>query len=168
MGEPYRILFMSRRNAARSLMAEAVVNRHGKGKFCAVSAGVEPSKDADPIALSVIEQAGYATNALHPKHWREFAGSEAPFLDFVFTLSGAASAAEFPEWPGKPVAAQWLYDDPLAVSGDDWQRRRAYMRILASIERQMRIFMQLPLASLDHLALHKNLQELAKSERESV
>ena len=168
MNRPYRVLFISRRNSARSLMAETIVNRHGKGKFTASSAGIEPSQEADAVALSVLEQAGYSTTDLRPKHWREFAGSEAPTLDFVFTLSATASAEDFPEWPGKPVSAQWLYDDPLAISGDDWQRRRAYMKLLASIERQMRIFMQLPLASLDNLALRTSLHELAKHQGENV
>jgi arsenate reductase (thioredoxin) len=86
MDRPCRVLFISRRNSARSLMAETIVNRHGKGKFIASSAGIEPSQDADPVALSVLEQAGYSTTNLRPKHWRKFAGSAAPILDFVFYL----------------------------------------------------------------------------------
>src|SRR5262245_60327576 len=103
MDRPFGILFLSRRNSARSLMAEAVVSKLGQGKFNAYSAGVEPTAGIDPMAVDVLRQAGYPSEGLHPKHWQEFVGQHAPVLDFIFTLSATAAAHTFPDWPGKPV-----------------------------------------------------------------
>jgi protein-tyrosine-phosphatase len=141
-------------------MAEAVVNRHGNGRFLAYSAAVEPAQEADPFTLQILEQAGYSTQDLRPKHWREFAGPHAPVIDFVFTMSATASREAFPDWPGKPAASHWRYGDPVKAIGEDWQRRREFARTLASVERQMRIFMQLSFDALDRMALQKRLDEL--------
>jgi protein-tyrosine-phosphatase len=105
MEKVYNVLFLSRRNSARSLMAELVLNRHGRGKFCAFSAGVEPSPNVDPIALDVLRQAGYATDGLQPKHWRKLGGRDGPIVDFVFTLSDTAAGETLPEWRGQPATA---------------------------------------------------------------
>jgi arsenate reductase (thioredoxin) len=161
MDRPYHVLFISRRNSARSLMAEAVVNRHGGDNFRAFSAGVEPTDTADAVALEVLEQAGYPTQGLRPKHWSEFGRADAPPFDFVFTLSATASREKFPDWPGKPASAHWRYPDPLQADGDAWQRRREYGRTLQALERQMRIFMQLSFTQLDRIALQSTLDQLA-------
>jgi arsenate reductase len=162
MDRPYHVLFISRRNSARSLMAEAVVNRHGKRKFQAFSAGVQPTETADPVALEVLERAGYPTQGLRPKHWTEYGRADAPPVDFVFTLSATASRETFPDWPGKPASALWYYPDPSQAVGDAWQRRREYGRTLQALERQMRIFMQLSFAQLDRIALQSTLDQLAE------
>ena len=141
-------------------MAEAVVNHLGEGRFSAYSAGVEPASGVDPTARAILEEAGYSTEALQPKHWREFIGTDAPVLDFVFILSNTASRDAFPAWPGSPVASYWCYPDPAGAGGDEWQRRREYVRTLSALERQMRLFMQLPFASLDYMALKKRLDEM--------
>jgi arsenate reductase len=164
MDRPYGMLFISRRNSARSLMAEAVVNRHGKGRFPGFSAGIEPATHVDPMTLEVLQQAGYPTDGLRPKHWREFTQGDAPVFDFVFTLSDTASKETFPDWPGKPAAAHWRYPDPIKVTGDEWQRKREFGRTLSALERQMRIFMQLPLERLDAIALQKHLDDMAREE----
>jgi len=161
MHRPYSVLFISRRNAARSLMAEAVVKRHAHGRFCAFSAAVEPAEDPNPLAIEVLERAGYLTQDLHPKHWREFIGPRAPVFDFVFTMSATASPEAFPEWPGRPASAHWRYADPVKATGEEWERQRQFARTLSSVERHMRIFMQLSVAALDRIALHKSLDELA-------
>ena len=119
MDRPYGVLFISRRNSARSLMAEAVVNHLGKGRFRAYSAGVEPPGEIDPLAVRAMQTAGYPTEGLLPKHWRLFTGPDAPVLDFVFTLSDTASRDAFPEWPGKPASSHWRYPDPTTAKGDD-------------------------------------------------
>ena len=159
------MLFISRRNSARSLMAEAVVNRLGGGRlgggrFRAYSAAVEPAEVADPLALEVLQEAGYQTDGLWPKHWRDFTGPEAPVLDFVFTLSNTASREVFPDWPGKPVSSHWHYPDPVAVKGDEWEKRHEHGETLSALERQMRAFMLLSFASLDRIALKKRLDEM--------
>lgn len=143
MDRPYGVLFVSRRNSARSLMAEAVVNRHGLRRFRAYSAAVDPVDVIDPLALSVLQQGDYATEGLRPKHWRDFTGPDDPVFDFVFTLSDTASRDAFPEWPGKPVAAHWRYPDPTKVPGDEWHRKCEYADTLSALERQMRVFMNL-------------------------
>ena len=160
MDRPYAVLFISRRNSARSLMAEAVVNRLGGGRFCAYSAAVEPANAADPLALKVLQDAGYPTDGLRPKHWRDFIGSDAPLFDFLFTLSNAASREVFPDWPGRPVSSHWHYPDPVAVQGEEWQRRHEHGETLSALERQMRAFMLLSFASLDRMALKKRLDEM--------
>jgi arsenate reductase (thioredoxin) len=160
MDRPYAVLFISRRNSARSLMAEAVVNRYGKGRFCAYSAAVDPAGEVDPLALQVLQQGGYSTQKLQPKHWRRFTEPDAPVLDFVFTLSNTASHDAFPEWPGKPVSSHWRYPDPTKVAGEEWQRRLEYARTLSALERQMRVFMNLSFASLDRIALKRRLDEM--------
>jgi arsenate reductase len=165
MDRPFGILFISRRNSARSLMAEAVVSKFGAGKFKAYSAGVEPTGEVDPVALDVLRQAGYPTEGLHPKHWQAFVAPDAPVLDFIFTLSATAAAHAFPDWPGKPVAALWRYPDPTKAEGEEWQRRRAYAKVLSALERQMRIFLALPIASLDHIALSKRLSDINSDDR---
>jgi protein-tyrosine-phosphatase len=162
MDRPYHVLFISRRNSARSLMAEAVVNRHGNGDFQAFSAGTEVGDAVDHTALEVLEQAGDPTDGLRPKHWSAFGGPDAPLLDFVFTLSATASREKFSDWPGKPASAHWRYPDPTKVEGDAWQKRREYGRTLQALERQMRIFMQLSFAQLDQIALQSSLDQLAE------
>lgn len=165
MDRPYGVLFVSRRNSARSLMAEAVVNCHGKGRFCAFSAAVEPASEVDATTLQVLEQAGYSSEDLRPKHWPEFTQSGAPVFDFVFTLSDTPREA-FPPWPGKPASSHWRYPDPLKVA-EDWQKRRECAQTLSALERQTRVFMQLPLVRLDAIALQKHLDEIGR-ERSSV
>ena len=114
----------------------------------------------DPLALQVLQEAGYQTDGLRPKHWRDFTGPEAPVLDFVFTLSNTASREVFPDWPGKPVSSHWHYPDPVAVKGDEWQKRHEHGETLSALERQMRAFMLLSFASLDRIALKKRLDEM--------
>jgi arsenate reductase (thioredoxin) len=160
MHREYCVLFISRRNSARSLMAEAVVNRHGKGRFRAFSAGVEPAAEADKMTAEVLEQGGYPATELRPKHWSEFTRPDSPVFDFVFTLSDTASKDTFPDWPGKPASSHWRYPDPIKNTGDDWQRRREFGRTLSALERQMRVFMQLPLERLDAIAMRKRLDDI--------
>jgi arsenate reductase (thioredoxin) len=104
---------------------------------------------------------------VRPKHWREFSEPGASVFDFVFTLSDTASREAFPDWPGKPVSSHWRYPDPLKATGDEWQRRREFERTLAALERQMRVFMQLPLARLDAIALKTHLNEIGIEQAEA-
>jgi arsenate reductase (thioredoxin) len=163
MEKIYNVLFLSRRNSARSLMAELVLNRHGQGKFRAFSAGVEPSPNVDPIALDVLRQAGYATDGLQPKHWRKLSGRDGPILDFVFTLSDTAAGETLPEWRGRPATAHWQYPDPIKAEGDEWEKKRAFGLVLAGLERQLQIFVQLPFGSLEPMALKTRLGELGSA-----
>jgi protein-tyrosine-phosphatase len=165
MDREYCVLFISRRNSARSLIAEAVVNRHGKGRFRAFSAGVEPTHEADKATIELLEKCGYVTANLRPKHWSEFTHTDAPRLDFVFTLSDTASKDKFPEWPGKPASSHWRYPDPLKSIGDEWRQKREFARTLSALERQMRVFMQLPVERLDAIALQRRLDEIGSKQK---
>jgi arsenate reductase (thioredoxin) len=161
----YNILFLSRRDSARSLIAEAVVNRHGHGRFHAFSAGVEPAEVSEPLALEVLASAGLETSGLRPKHWREFCRDDSPNMDFVFALSDTAAGETLPEWRGHPLTAHWRYPDPVKADGSDWQKKRAFTQILNGLERQFMIFMQLPFESLDRIALKQRIDEIGAPER---
>ena len=149
----FNVLFLSRRNTARSIFAEAVVNHKGRGRFRAFSAGVEPGGELDPMALDILKLSGYPTEGLHPKHWKEFAGPEAAPLDFVFMLCDHETGEDTPNWPGQPVTADWRYPDPAAFAGDEWERRKSLSEILAALERQFSAFSQLPVGSLEAKSL---------------
>ena len=148
----YSVLFLSRRNSARSLMAEAVLGRHGAGRFRPFSAGVTPSPEIDPMALDVLRQRDYPTDGLRPKHWHELTGRDGPVLDFVFTMSDTAAGESLPEWRGRPSTANWLYPDPIKAEGTEWERRRAFALILAGAD------CALPRWRRTEVALHQTWQ----------
>ncbi len=164
---PFNILFLSNRNTARGLFAECVANRNGRGRFKACSAGLNPAAELDPVAMDILRLSEYSTEGLHPKHWREFAGPDAPPLDFVFTLCDPDAGEELPRWPGRPITADWRYPDPEKLQGENWEKRKAMSQTLAGLERQFGAFMQLPFKSLDDLSLRDQLRsiELAREHR---
>jgi protein-tyrosine-phosphatase len=149
----FNILFLSRRNAARGLFAEAVVNKKGGGRFHAFSAGVEPDDDIDPVVLDILKLSSYETEELHPKHWKQFAGPNAVPLDFVFQLSDHDTTEKLPELPGKPASADWHYPDPQTLHGEEWERRKALGEILLALEKQFGVFSQLPVEALQEKSL---------------
>lgn len=160
----YRVLFLSRRNSARSLMAEAVLNRIGKGKFKAYSAGVAPADTIEPETLELLKAAGFDTSGMKPKHFAEFAAATAEPLDLVFTLSDTAAGEELPEWPGLPVTAHWSSPDPVLVRTEtEWERKQEFTRAMQQLERRLGAFVNLPLASLDRMSLQAHVDELAKA-----
>lgn len=160
----YHVLFLSRRNSARSLFAEAVLRKLGRGAFAAHSAGVDPADAVEPLTLEMLERAGYPTEGLRPRHFSAFAGPDAQKLDFVFTLSDTAAGEDLPDWPGLPVTAHWSSTDPVLVEGEAWEKRQAYGRALAEMERRLRIFVSLPLSSLDRLSLKRKVDEIGEAE----
>jgi arsenate reductase (thioredoxin) len=148
----YNVLFLSQRNSARSILAEALLNQKGKGLFIGHSAAVKPAGAIDP-------------HAAPPRHYREFTGPEAPVLDFVFTLSDTAAGEPLPEWPGMPVTAHWSSPDPILATGAEWERKRAFVQVLSELERRLSIFMNLPFASLDRMSLQNRLDEIGRTSR---
>lgn len=146
----FNVLFLSRHNCARSIFAEAVANDKGRGRFRAFSAGVEPDKQIDPVALDILRLSGYQTEGLRSKPWEEFTGPDAVPMDFVFKLSDHETEAN---WPGRPVTADWRYPDPAAFKGEGWERRKALSEILAALERQFGVFSQLPDNALQEKSL---------------
>jgi arsenate reductase (thioredoxin) len=159
----YNILFLSNRNSARSIFAEAITNRLGGRTFTGFSAGMKPAKHIDPLVLDILNLAHYPTAGLHPKSWEQFANADAPALDFVFTLCNPVVGELFPRWPGRPITADWRYPDPQDLQGEQWARRKQLGGILASLERQFRVFMVLPFKSLDAMSLRDRLRDLGET-----
>jgi arsenate reductase (thioredoxin) len=154
-----RILFLSQRNAARSIMAEAIANSIGQGNIEAHSAGVRPSARVDPIAFELIEHAGLPAPDHPPRHVREFSAPDSPPLDFVFTLSETAAGEAPPLWPGHPITAHWRCTDPEQFD-DPEDRRRVLQRTRNELERRLRLFTSLPVKSLDRMSLQVQLDEI--------
>ena len=162
--DPYNVLFLSNRNTARSIFAEAVTNRLGQKRFRGFSAGITPAEKIDPLVFDVLKAAEYSTDGLRPKYWEEFAKADAPPpLDFVFTLCDPMAGEPLPHWPGRPITADWRYPDPENIHGEEWQQRKALAQILAGLERQFRAFMNLPFKSLDEISLRARLGELGQT-----
>jgi protein-tyrosine-phosphatase len=149
----YKIMFLSNRNTARSILAEAVANRKGGGRFKAYSAGLAPAAEVDPLVLDILKLSGYPTEGLHPKSWQEFAGTDSPQLDFVFTLCDVEAGERLPHWPSRPITADWRYPAPANLGREEWERRKGLSDILAGLERQFAAFIMLPFASLDRMSL---------------
>ena len=158
----YNVLFLCTGNSARSIMAEAIMNRKGGVNFTAYSAGSHPTGTVRPEALRQLENAGLdATNA-RSKSWDEFTGPDAPHLSFVFTVCDKAAAEVCPLWPGQPMTAHWGISDPATAQGTEQEIDRAYGQALQALDRRISLFLCLPLATLDTFALQKQLDEIGK------
>ena len=158
----YNVLFLCTGNSARSIMAEAIMNRKGGANFTAYSAGSHPTGTVRPEALRQLENTGLdATNA-RSKSWDEFTGPDAPHLSFVFTVCDKAAAEVCPLWPGQPMTAHWGIPDPATAKGTDQEIDRAYGQALQALDRRISLFLCLPLATLDTFALQKQLDEIGK------
>ncbi len=161
---PYNVLFLCTGNSARSIMAEAILNRLGKDKFRAFSAGSDPKGAVHPGTLTLLNKLGYDTSGLRSKSWNEFAAPGAPALDFVFTVCDNAANEVCPVWPGQPMTAHWGIPDPAAVTGDDIAVARAFRNAYAALERRIELFAALPFKSLDRMALKKRLDQIGAAE----
>jgi len=160
----HRVLFLSRRNSARSILAEALLNRDGAGRFKAYSAGVLPPTTVEPVVFELLQSIRLPTAGLRSKHYREFSTPEAPDLDFVFTLSDTAAGEPMPEWPGMPVTAHWSCPDPVLLDGKDWEKKQAFGKVMTELERRLRVFANLPFSSLDRMSLKAHVDEIGKSQ----
>lgn len=161
----YNVLFICTGNSARSIIAEAVLNKLGAGRFHAFSAGSHPRGSVHPMTLRVLAEQGYETAALRSKGWDEFAGPGAQTMDFIFTVCDKAAGEVCPAWPGQPITAHWGFADPAAVEGDDAPQHRAFAQIEFEIATRLRHLMSLPIASLDRLSLQNELRALGTPRR---
>ncbi|MEK1888129.1 MAG: protein tyrosine phosphatase [Phyllobacterium sp.] len=159
----FHVLFLSHRDSVRGVIAEAVLNLLGEPHFVAYSAGTEPDSEINPETHELLEQTGFPVEGLRPKHYREFGLEGARELDFVFTLHDGAHGEPMPEWPGVPVTAHWECSDPLQTEGQPWERKQAFSRTMAELDRRLKIFVNLPLASLDRLSIQHHVDEIGKS-----
>lgn len=159
---PLNVLFLCTHNSARSVIAEAVLNRIGEGAFRAFSAGSSPSGQVHPYALDLLRQLNYPTEGLHSKSWEEFAGPDAPKMDFVFTVCDNAANETCPVWPGQPISAHWGLPDPSAAAGDERERRLAFADTHRMLNQRISIFTSLPIATLTRQSLQRRLEEIGR------
>jgi arsenate reductase len=156
----YNVLFLCTGNSARSILAEALLNKEGAGRFRAFSAGSFPKGQVHPMSLEVLRSSGFDTDGLRSKSWDEFTGSAAPEIDFVFTVCDNAAGETCPIWPGHPMTAHWGIEDPASVEGDG--QREAFRTALRLLKRRIDLFLALPLESLDKMTLRNKLREIGQ------
>ncbi len=156
----YNVLFLCTGNSARSIMAEAIMNSKRRPNFTAYSAGSHPSGTVRPEAIAQLQNARLPTDGLRSKSWDEFAKPDAPKLDFVFTVCDDAAKEVFPIWPGHPMTAHWGLADPAAVRGTIEEIKRAYHDAFVTLERRIGLFLCLPFATIEKLAIKKEIENI--------
>jgi len=159
----YHALFLCTGNSARSILAEAILNRQGHGRFKAYSAGSQPKGQVHPGAIDLLRRFNYVTGDLRSKTWDEFAVDGAPSLDFVFTVCDNAANEVCPVWPGQPMSAHWGVEDPAAVTESQEKQRQAFKTAYFQLERRIQIFTNLPMISLDKLTLQNRLDAIGQT-----
>ena len=158
----YNVLFLCTGNSARSIMAEAILNKRGQPNFTAFSAGSHPSGTAHPEALKQLQTAGISTEGLRSKSWDEFALPGAPEINFIFTVCDNAANEVCPVWPGHPITAHWGLPDPAAVKGSPLEMERAFRNAFSTLDRRIALFLTLPLATLETMALQNHLKHIGR------
>ena len=161
---PFNVLFLCTGNSARSILAEAILNKIGAGKFQAFSAGSQPKGAVNPYALDLLRASGYDTSALRSKSWNEFAQAGGPKLDFVFTVCDNAAGESCPLWPGQPITAHWGIPDPAAATGTQAEIALAFKDAYRMLNRHIELFLALPIEKLDRLVLTTRLKAIGRSE----
>ena len=162
MPEPFNVLFLCTGNSARSIIAEAILNRLGKGKFVAFSAGSQPKGAVNPNTIRLLRRLDYDTSTLRSKSWSEFAQSGAPKLDFVFTVCDNAAGESCPVWPGQPMTAHWGIPDPAEAQGTPAEIAFAFNDAYRMLSQRIGIFVALPIAALDKLTLQAKLRDIGR------
>ena len=165
--KPLKVLFLCTGNSARSQMAEVILNRLGRGKFKAFSAGSQPAGHVHPLALQMLRNAHFDVSSLRSKPWDEFAQPGAPSLDFVFTVCDNAAKEDCPVWPGQPMTAHWGLPDPAKAEGTYAEKADAFADTMRMLNQRVGIFVSLPLNKLSKLALQKHLDEIGKVKAET-
>lgn len=159
----HNVLFLCTANAARSILAEAILNDLGKGRFRAYSAGSQSLGAINPYALNLLRNLGHDTSVLRSKSWDEFAGPSAPHMDLVFTVCDNAANEACPVWPGHPTTAHWGVPDSKAVTGSEAEIAVAFDEAYRMLRRRIELLLALPIGSIDQLALEESLREIGKS-----
>ena len=165
MADVKNVLFLCTGNSARSIMAEAILNdiSVNKGQFRGFSAGSRPTGTVNPLAIEQLQNLHLSTAGLRSKSWEEFAGADAPALDFVFTVCDNAAGEVCPVWPGQPMTAHWGIPDPAAVEGSEIEKRRAFVEAFRQLRNRIELLTNLPLDTLDRLSLQKHLTDIGKT-----
>lgn len=160
--KPFNVLFLCTHNSARSIMAEAIINYVGRGKFEGYSAGSHPATAPNPFALETLRRLHFPTNGLYSKDWGAFAKPGAPVMDFVLTVCDNAAGEVCPVWPGQPITAHWGVEDPSLYQGTDEAKRHEFGRVANILKRRIELFTSLPLEKLDRLKLEKIVRDISK------
>jgi arsenate reductase (thioredoxin) len=164
---PYNVLFLCTGNSARSVLAESIMNKWGKGQFRGFSAGSHPNGKVNPHAIELLEQLRLPTDGLRSKSWDEFAAPNAIHFDFVITVCDDAAGETCPVWPGHPLTAHWGIPDPAAVEGTDVEKMFAFRQAFRAMETRIKLFLSLPLSSIDQLRLKQRMDEIGHTPLES-
>ncbi len=159
---PFNVLFLCTGNSARSIMAEAILNKLGQGKFHAYSAGSQPKRELNPHTIQLLQSLGYDTSGFRSKSWNEFAKPGAPALDFAFTVCDNAAGEPCPAWPGQPMTAHWGVPDPAEAKGSPAEIALAFKDAYRMLFQRIRVFTALPIRSLDQLSLQQRLKEIGR------
>jgi arsenate reductase len=159
---PYNVLFLCTGNTARSIMAEAILNHEGKGRFRAFSAGSFPKGQVHPRTLALLGEAGLPSEGLRLKSWDEFARPGAPEMDFVFTVCDDAANETCPVWPGQPLTAHWGVPDPGRAASDERSQERAFRKAFRMLNNRIRLFIALPIEKLDRIKLQRHLHDIGR------
>jgi protein-tyrosine-phosphatase len=163
MDRPFNVLFLCTGNSARSIMAEAILNREGREHFRAFSAGSQPKGHVHPYTLDLLRKMKFDLSGISSKSWQEFSGPGATPLDFVLTVCDSAAGESCPIWPGQPMTAHWGVPDPAAATGNEAEVRLAFADAFRMLSNRISIFVSLPLRSLDKLSLQRQLDSIGKS-----
>lgn len=161
---PFNVLFLCTGNSARSILAESILRREGRGHFVAYSAGSMPKPDVNPLAIETLEKMGYPIDGLRSKSWDEFDGPDAPQMDFVFTVCDNAAGEVCPIWPGHPTKAHWGIEDPAAVEGTTIQKLAAFATAFRYLKNRITAFAALPLAKLEVSSLRQHLEDIGRGD----
>ncbi|MEO1197662.1 MAG: arsenate reductase ArsC [Pseudomonadota bacterium] len=159
---PFNALFLCTGNSARSIIGEAILNRDGKGRFHAYSAGSKPRGEVHPFARDLLERMNHEVSDLSSKSWDAFSGPDAPVMDFVFTVCDQAAAEACPVWPGQPMTGMWSLPDPAAAAGSETEQRLAFADTYRMLSHRISILLSLPIASLDRLALQREIDRIGR------
>ena len=160
----YNVLFLCTGNTARSILAESILRKEGRGRFRSFSAGSQPKGRVNPFALKVLASMDYPTDGLRSKSWEEFAAPDAPKMDFVFTVCDNAAQESCPLWPGQPMSAHWGIEDPAEAVGTDLEKEAAFVTAFRLLRNRVAVFTSLPLASIDRLSLGARLRDIGRGE----
>jgi len=160
----YNVLFLCTGNSARSILAESVLRKEGRGRFRAFSAGSQPKGSVNPFAIKALKGADFPVDGLRSKSWEEFAAADAPVMDFVFTVCDNAAGESCPVWPGQPMTAHWGIEDPAEVEGTDIEKEAAFVAALRYMKNRIAAFTSLPLGSIDKLSLGTKLRDIGRAE----
>jgi len=159
----YNVLFLCTGNSARSILAESILNRRGKGQFRGFSAGSHPNGQVNPFALEILERLDFPTEGLRSKSWDEFTTPASPHFDFIITVCDNAAGETCPTWLGKPTTAHWGIPDPAALQGNDTEKKRAFDQAFKSLDSRIQLFLSLPIESLDQLRLKQEMAAIGKT-----